>query len=97
MYVYRHLSVKDTNLKCFTYFLQLDKLRKGEGLRKDEDQTRIANTYDPDDIKGEKSNKRRQKEKEENDGRCKRNKTSSCLHASSESIIMSMFKSFLQS
>ena len=29
---------------------------------KDEDETLIANTYDPDDIKSKKSNKRRQQE-----------------------------------
>ncbi len=42
--------------------LQLEKIKKGEGLVKDEDETLIANTYDPDDIKSKKSNKRRQQE-----------------------------------
>ena len=44
---------------------QLESLRKGDGVRKDqEDRLLMANTYDPDDAKPNKSNKRRQKEKE---------------------------------
>ena len=43
---------------------QLESLRKGEGLRKDKDALLEANTFDPDDIKSAKSNKRRQKEQE---------------------------------
>ena len=54
----RHNSYYDKNVACF----QLEKIKKGEGLVKDEDETLIANTYDPDDIKSKKSNKRRQQE-----------------------------------
>ncbi|XP_041358926.1 jouberin-like [Gigantopelta aegis] len=47
----------------------LESLRKGKGivgLHKDEDETLVANTYDPDNSpKNEKSNKRRQKMKKE--------------------------------
>ncbi|XP_052257208.1 jouberin-like isoform X2 [Dreissena polymorpha] len=39
----------------------LESLRKGEGLQKDVDETQLANMYDPDDTKFEKSNKRKQK------------------------------------
>ncbi|KAL4236261.1 Jouberin [Mactra antiquata] len=39
----------------------LESLRKGEGLQKDVDETKIANTYDPDNKKYEKSNKKKQK------------------------------------
>lgn len=47
-------------------FLQLESLRKGEGLEKDEDPAKIANTYDPDNSpKNTKSNKRKQKLMEE--------------------------------
>ena len=42
---------------------QLDKLRKGEGIVKDEvDTALLANTYDPDTNKSGKTNKKRQKE-----------------------------------
>ena len=48
------------------FHMQLENLRKGVGVRKDEeDQLLQANTYDPDDTKGHKSNKRRQREKEQ--------------------------------
>ena len=40
---------------------QLDSLRKGEGLTKDVDETVLANTFDPDDSKYEKSNKKKQR------------------------------------
>ena len=43
---------------------QLESLRKGEGLIKDKDELQEANTFDPDDVKSTKSNKRRQKERE---------------------------------
>ena len=50
---------------------QLDTLKRGDGLKKDEDQTLLANMYDPDDVKGEKSNKRRQRARERTDGECR--------------------------
>lgn len=40
----------------------MEKLKKGEGLRKDQDHILLANTYNPDDVKDEKSNIWRQKE-----------------------------------
>ena len=46
--------------------LQLERLRKGDGLRKEKDQLLDANTFDPDDTKTGKSNKRRQKERDKN-------------------------------
>lgn len=47
-------------------WLQLESLRKGEGLQKEEDAAIKANTYDPDNSpKNEKSNKRRQKLQEQ--------------------------------
>ena len=49
-------------LKLFTFYLQLDKIKRGEGLLKDHDETQLANTFDPDDIKSKKSNKRREQE-----------------------------------
>ncbi|XP_053394001.1 jouberin-like isoform X2 [Mercenaria mercenaria] len=39
----------------------LESLRKGEGIQKDVDETKLANTYDPDDTKYQKSNKKKQK------------------------------------
>ncbi|XP_060597345.1 jouberin-like isoform X2 [Ruditapes philippinarum] len=39
----------------------LESLRKGEGLQKDVDETKLANTFDPDDTKYKKSNKQKQK------------------------------------
>ena len=41
---------------------QLDKIKRGEGLVKDLDDRLLANTFDPDDIKSRKSNKRREQE-----------------------------------
>lgn len=47
-------------------WLQLESLRKGEGLQKEEDAAIKANTYDPDNSpKNEKSNKHRQKLQEQ--------------------------------
>ena len=52
-------------------FLQLDKIKRGEGLLKDHDERLLANTYDPDDLKSVKSNKRREQEqREEVRGEC---------------------------
>ena len=45
----------------FDGILQLQSLRKGEGLEKDVDETKLANTFDPDESKYEKSNKKKQK------------------------------------
>ncbi|WAR23286.1 AHI1-like protein [Mya arenaria] len=39
----------------------LESLRKGEGLQKEVDETQLANTFNPDDTKYEKSNKKKQK------------------------------------
>ena len=51
----------------FFFLLKLSSLKKGEGLRKESDDTSIiANTYDPDaEIKNEKSNRRKQRRIEE--------------------------------
>ena len=52
----------------FVFFFQLESLRKGEGLQKEEDAAIKANTYDPDDSpKNMKSNKRKQKLMEESE------------------------------
>lgn len=45
----------------FLFVFQLESLRKGEGLEKAVDETKLANTFDPDDTKYEKSNKKKQK------------------------------------
>ena len=42
---------------------QLDSLKRGRGIRKDNDDVTIsANLYDPDDVKSRKSNKRTEEE-----------------------------------
>ena len=47
----------------------LENLKKGVGLRKDEeDQAILNNTFDPDDVKGEKSNKRRERQMKQRTG-----------------------------
>ena len=51
------------------FFFKLERIRKGEGIRKDEeDHLFEANVYDPDDVKSKKSNKRRQLEQSNGTG-----------------------------
>ena len=56
-------SLLGSKSKAHFYF-QLESLRKGEGLKKDEDETAKANTFDPGKTKYEKSNKKKQKLRE---------------------------------
>ncbi len=50
--------LEEKHVLCF----QLDKIKSGHGLVKERDETLLANTFDPDDVKSAKSNKRREQE-----------------------------------